>query len=342
MSLQVLRGEKGLRGHTFFITWVLWLLIGTLFYGYAVEQSLGFAKGFYMAVNIGYSIGFGYPAEPYTPYHWFSSFYVIAGASFVAAALGYFADKVGEDFGDWFEQQRQRQKYEQALAEGKTYLHRLKYWVIEKQEDFRAVGIWLLWIFIMIFYSMVQIGWNFTEAWYFAISTCSTGGHWSIPSDSPDWMFGITGLFAALGVPLMGVAMATIARGLVSFGDFDETKEAIREPVEKEELEMLANLGLENGDGVIDKAEFIILCMVRTGTDPELITFISERFDQLDADKGGSLSVRELTEGRYYHAEDGSIRESKRDVGSGIVMAPTASAETLTPAAEETDVEQAA
>ena len=106
---------------------------------------------------------------------------------------------------------------------------------MDKEEDLRAVGIWLGWILLMILYSMIQVGWSFTEAWYFAISTCSTGGHWPIPNDSPDWMFGITGFFTAIGVPIMGAAMATIARGMVSFGDLEATKDTIRAPVEKAE-----------------------------------------------------------------------------------------------------------
>ena len=56
----------------------------------------------------------------------------------------------------------------------------------------------------------------------------------------------------------------------------ESTKATIEEDVLPEELEMLRKFGLENGDGQIDKAEFIILCMVRTGTDPELIKFICQ------------------------------------------------------------------
>ena len=58
------------RGAVFLMLWLAWILVGTLWYGYARESDLGLAKGFYMAVNIGYSIGFGYPAEPHTEYHW--------------------------------------------------------------------------------------------------------------------------------------------------------------------------------------------------------------------------------------------------------------------------------
>ena len=67
---------------------------------------------------------------------------------------------------------------------------------------------------------------------------------------------------------------ATIARSMVSHGDLESTKESIQAEVTPEELKMLRKFGLENGAGQIDKAEFIILCMVRTATDPELVKFL--------------------------------------------------------------------
>ena len=35
--------------------WITWLVVGSIFYTY--QLNLGWGKGFYMAVNIGYSIG---------------------------------------------------------------------------------------------------------------------------------------------------------------------------------------------------------------------------------------------------------------------------------------------
>ena len=49
-----------------------------------------------------YSIGFGYPTEHYDPYLWFSTIYVLVGSSFVAVALGFFADKISEDHGEHY------------------------------------------------------------------------------------------------------------------------------------------------------------------------------------------------------------------------------------------------
>lgn len=98
----------------------------------------------------------------------------------------------------------------------------------------------------MISYSMMEVGWSFTEAQYFAIGTLSTGGLWRIPDDSSTWMFGVTAVFAMLGVPIMAVAMAQVARGLTEKGDLEATKATVNEPVTAEELIMLQKFGLES------------------------------------------------------------------------------------------------
>jgi hypothetical protein len=326
------------RGAVFLLLWVVWLLVGTLWYGYANYSDLGMVKGFYMAVNIGYSIGFGYPAEPHTDYHWFSSIYVIMGASFVAVALGFLADKIGEDHDNWFVNMVQQQRYEEAMRKG-SFTDKLKESFVQNAASLRAVGLWIVWIGAMILYSMVEIGWTFTEAQYFAISTCSTGGHWSIPEDSPTWMFGLTGFFAALGVPIMGVAMSSIARAMVRHGDMESAKETIEAEVVPDELHMLRKLGLENGDGHIDKAEFIILCIVRMGTDPHLVKFISDRFDSLDDDNGGTLTVEEITKGKY-SVRDGMIVPSNRHLEKQTVATEIESTEAASSASStDSDVE---
>ena len=282
-------------GFMYFFVWLLWLGGGTAFYGYAKDSDLGIFKGFFMAVNIGYSIGFGYPIEESLHYLWFSTAYVLVGSSLVAVALGFFADKIVEDADDWFTNLLQKQKYKKKIAAGNPIHTRVIAWVVYQSDSVRAVGIWLGWVSIMVLYSMVYFGWTFQEAQYFAVSACSTGGHWAIPQDSPDWMFGLTGFFTAFGVPIMGVAMASIGKFLVSSKkELEDVKETINAPVTPQEIRMMQKFGLEDGDGEVDKAEFIVLCMCRLGTDPRVIEYIGQRFKKLDADQTGSLSMREI------------------------------------------------
>jgi len=65
------------------ILWVSWLLTGTVFYSYTLD--LGWGAGFYMAVNVGYSIGWGDISEKDHPNSQiFSVFFVLCGSSFVS------------------------------------------------------------------------------------------------------------------------------------------------------------------------------------------------------------------------------------------------------------------
>lgn len=291
----------------FFILWLTWVLTGACFYAYAPDSNLGLAKGLYMAINIGYSIGFGYPLEENINYLWFSTCYVLVGSSFVAVALGFFADKITADNASWFTNLLATQEHEKELEANKSFVQYCKHYWFTYSAQIRAVMAWLVWVAIMIAYSCAGLGWTYVEGQYFAISTLSTGGHWALPREAPTWMFVVTSIFAALGVPLMACAMAQAATLFMDHGDMEGTKALITEDVTGEELLMMRKLGLEDGDGEIDESEFIILCMIRLGQDPSLINFISQRFKELDADGGGTLSIEEITGGKYYLSDAGEI-----------------------------------
>lgn len=107
---------------------------------------------------------------------------------------------------------------------------------------------------------------------YFSISSMSTGGLKAIDQDSPDWLYFTTGLFSAIGVPLMGLAMGTVAGGFLGHDTLEDVEEILNEPITKVELdEMKALHGLGFGDEV-DKHEFCLLQAVRLGyMDPGFI-----------------------------------------------------------------------
>jgi hypothetical protein len=57
-----------------------------------------------------------------------------------------------------------------------------------------------------------------------------------------------------------------------------------------EELEMLKQFGFENGDGFIDRAEFMVLCLMRLQVvDPVVVSIIQKRFEMLDHSGTGKL-----------------------------------------------------
>lgn len=59
----------------YLIMWLVWLFVGMAYYSQQnhledSDKKMGAAKGFYMAVNIGYSIGWGYPLDTSTGSMW--------------------------------------------------------------------------------------------------------------------------------------------------------------------------------------------------------------------------------------------------------------------------------
>ena len=69
------------------LLWLIWLAGGTIFYKF--ELDLGWGTAFYMAVNTGYSIGWGDISEEDHPRsQWFSVFFVLCGSSFVSFCTG--------------------------------------------------------------------------------------------------------------------------------------------------------------------------------------------------------------------------------------------------------------
>lgn len=225
---------------TFLITWLTWLIVGTIFYTY--ELKIGWSQGFYMAVNVGYSIGWGDIPEDDSS-QLFSTFYVIVGASFVAAALGYFAQNIISDRDNWYVNELQRVAYEKTINQPDLgFAARCDVYINYHIEKFRGIFVWAIFIVTATGCAWgLNEDYNFINALYFAVSSLSTGGLHSLPADSPNWYYGLTGLYAAFGVPIMGVAMATLASFFIDVGNIKDTMDQIKTQVTEEELKMLVD-----------------------------------------------------------------------------------------------------
>lgn len=318
---QKIRTFSGGQLGNFIALWVIWLLTGTIFYAEAMD--LGYGKGFYMAVNTGYSIGWGDISEDKLYYQWFSLFYVLAGASFVGMALGFFADSVVADCNNWYINAQIEHKFDKDYDEAKHYVTKFFLWCEFHWTKVRAVVAWSVFVAAASVGSCVTQDWPFVTGLYFAVSSMSTGGLQALePLKTSEVQYFFTGVLGALGVPLMGVAMATLAGFFIETGDIKTTMSQIREDITADEIDMLVDLDLADADGTIDKTEFIILCMVRTGAaDPLLIKLIKEYFDILDEDGSGDLDLKEITASAKevaQHTRERVANSNRADGGRGV------------------------
>jgi hypothetical protein len=233
------------------VLWVVWLLVGTIFYAY--DNDLGWASGFYMAVNVGYSIGWGDISEVGKPRsQLFSIIFVICGSSFVAAALGIFADSIVSDNHNWYENELRGKAYEEVMGSNARPVIKVRAFCNFHWEKLRSIVIWLCFLFIATIAAMDTNPWSFVNALYFAISTLSTGGLFAQTPGRPEWVYGMTGLYAAFGVPIMALAMATLASFIIKpGGTIEDTLELVKEPVSEKEVKMLTEFGIADEDGEV-------------------------------------------------------------------------------------------
>ena len=159
---------------------------GTLFYAY--YDDMGFGKGFFMSVNVGYSIGWGYPVDPNNQSIVYSIFHLIVGSSAVAAALAFFAQAMLEENKNWYETAIHKAKLQSMADSMQPHLQ----WEGRFHLMFDGLGPFFIWIMVILLgtaWSCEVVGWSFEEGLYFAISTCSTGGLWALPIDSSDFVY---------------------------------------------------------------------------------------------------------------------------------------------------------
>jgi hypothetical protein len=303
-KLEVQYEELKLRGCYFVGMWALWLVVGTAFYASKNGLDLTFCKAFYMSVNVGYSIGWGYPFESTNSQYAFSTLYLMTGGSFVAIALGFFANAAVAQRENWFEHLLKKDRYEEGMN-AEHMSQRIWTFVDYHWIKIRVVLVWLIWaVFGIILYATMNRN-QFWEATLFSTSSMSTGGLKAISQDSPDWEYFVVGAFAATGVPLMGLAMATIASTFISTSSVEETHEILSQAVSDEEIKMMQKFGLENDDGNIDFSEFLILCLIRlNAVNPQLVSFIKGKYDIYDLNSDGSLTYEEIRLASAQREED--------------------------------------
>lgn len=225
----------------------------------------------------------------------FSVFYLLCGASFVGVALGSFAGYIIAERDNWYTNALLK-KAEEAAAE-KSRLQFYQIWCKRNREVLCVVVLWLFFVLAGAIgaYLKHRGDFSFINGLYFSTSSLSTGGLYAIHESAEDWEYGLIGLYCAVGIPIMGAAMMGAASLFIDVGTLEEAIDNIKQPVTEEEIAMLTKFGIADKDQKIDKLEFLVLCMVRTGAAcPELIQFVMAYFAELDADGSGCLSLDEV------------------------------------------------
>lgn len=318
--------------HRLSIAFVSWIGCGTLFYAFVVGvpladdmPAIGPLNGieaFYQAITIGYSVGLAPRNVDYLPNPWFSSLYILAGASLIAVILINIGEKVGDAASlHLFEDLKQREEYERNTSSDNPIWKRAKAFCQYNAGYIVTILGWILWLVFIICWSIASTrnhdtkgdthAWSFSYAQYFAISLCSSAGSFSLPPDSPLWAYLLAAISMAVGVPLMALAISSIVIMCLQATKFDQVKKAAWSPVTQIELETLMRIGLGHSEEVISKGDYVLLGLLRMGTDAGMIKYLCDCYDQAE-DEAGCVCLDETVE------SDGTTSSSSNtNAGSG-------------------------
>eukprot|EP01031_Cornospumella_fuschlensis_P033283 gene33283-40266_t len=272
--------------------WLIWNFVGTMFYGLYDFNS--FSKGFYFAINVGYSIGWGALHERTLTSKTFSIFYLLVGAIFVSRWLAHLMTHAIRDSDDAYQnllvKKRLRAQTQLTGIWADIYI-----FMVMNHPKLFSIYLWCVYIAFGTSWSVCSLHWTVTEGVYFAISSMSTGGLQHVPPESPDWVFLVTGLFAASGVPIMGMAISNIGHFIFSANRAAELQEAGSVEISAEDCEMLDVLrGGAHGaveKTPLNKSEFILLSLAHRGLlDFGHLQDLMARFDELDTLHRGVVS----------------------------------------------------
>lgn len=109
------------------LSFILYVVIGTLFYSLEHNNRQSAILGFYEAITIGYSVGLGPKDLNYEPNPWFSSAYILTGAALIAIILTRIGGKVEETSSmKMFEALKDREDYEHQASLYYSLIHCLK------------------------------------------------------------------------------------------------------------------------------------------------------------------------------------------------------------------------
>lgn len=258
--------------------WVLWLLLGTVVYA-NINFDGNYAKGFYFSVNIGYSIGWGVFHDRSTRCKVFSILYILMGATFLTRWIAYLIERAVTDTSSIYEKSIIRKNIRKTSRLKGFLLDAYVYIVVNHSKLF-MIYLWFVCIFFGTSWSCVVIHWSLIDGLYFSISSMSTAGAWGIPHDSPDYVFAVTGLFAAFSIPIMGIAVGDIASLILESRYIEPvfTSNNVLKISDKE-FRLLNIVRSGESKSSVDRTEYILLQLLRDDRiDLREVQMLSEEF----------------------------------------------------------------
>lgn len=212
------------------------------------------------------------------------------------------------DSNSWSKDVEEKAAYAKIMSFKGQYWLKLKTYVSFNWIKVRIIGLWVLFCLFGTLLMVIQYNWSFWAGLYFAVSSMSTGGLKPIPKDAPDADYFVVGVFSALGVPLMGLAMGVIGQSFIGHDTMEDVEAVLNSPISKVELDTMRAIHGIGFQREINKHEFILLSAVRLGyLDPDAISHMCAKYDSFRRDAQGQLTYDDLVKDTSARKTDNGV-----------------------------------
>jgi hypothetical protein len=190
----------------------VWIFTGTVFY--ALHDKFGWAKGLYMSVNVGWSIAWTVPGDPYPSAYTseiskvFSIVHTSIGAIFIGVAVLFMARDLMENKDTWITMSKKKDDMENA-AQGTEgcwdNIVAILHYYMSKLRVARFSIIWI--IFGSLWYTYAAGFHSILMVFDFLASTLCAGGYLSLNEGASSIQYVVTALYATIGIPLIRISI---------------------------------------------------------------------------------------------------------------------------------------
>jgi len=224
--------------------WSSFILIGTAFYAY--YDNYNWNKGVFFAVNVGFNIGWNWNVDESQDSEVFSIFYLLIGFFLLTLAIVYIGEVAIEKRSKWLalymSSRMDTRLREQGLMAPSGCNDDAHAFASTHYVTISFTLALFVWVLLGTAWSCFCVGWTFVDGLYFALSSLTAGGMKSLPDDSPDWFYGFTGVYAAIGIPLMALSVGLIAAAIILHASYAAIFDSLLQTVSKTDLKLLRSI----------------------------------------------------------------------------------------------------
>ena len=274
------------------ISYLLWMTCGTLFYRF--HEGYPFYVALYQSTSIGWAIGWDLPVEVTdTDVNMgtiYSCFHNLIGVLFVGVIVTYIEIAVSKTTDNWVVEMTKRQNI--TYVAPTTPAKRITRWIKLHKDRLVIYAVCSGSCLLCILFGYLTNSYSFAESCDMALSTLSCGGYQGMPLEAGQGPFIFLAIFTNVAVPVFLVAAGTMASIMMTAQDEESFYKKIASPITDTELEYMQYFGIENGDGVLDKKEFLSLIMIRiANVKPQHVLKIHEHYRKLTQNTAGVLII---------------------------------------------------